>query len=108
MFVPYGLFTAYLFKAKNPIIISILALIASSTIEITQLAIGRVFDIDDIILNVLGAIIGTYSFILIKYIHDLLPSILKKQAFYNIIIIVFIFLTYIYFNEVILGGGLYG
>ena len=35
-----------------------LVLFASLSIELTQLFIGRVFDVDDILLNVLGGIIG--------------------------------------------------
>ena len=35
-----------------------MSLIASTTIEYIQLVIGRVFDVDDIILNLGGALIG--------------------------------------------------
>lgn len=35
-----------------------LVFFASVTVETTQLLIGRVFDIDDIILNIIGGIVG--------------------------------------------------
>ncbi len=64
MFVPYGFFSSYFLQEKRVILIMILTLIVSFTIEYIQLQIGRVFDIDDIILNVLGGMIGSFIYIL--------------------------------------------
>ncbi len=58
MFIPYGFFSSYFLKEKNGIIIFLLTTILSFSIEYIQLQIGRVFDIDDIILNVIGGLIG--------------------------------------------------
>lgn len=58
MFIPYGFFSSYFLKEKNGIIIFVLTTILSFSIEYIQLQIGRVFDIDDIILNVIGGLIG--------------------------------------------------
>ncbi len=58
MFIPYGLYASYHLNLKKAKIIIFLALILSITIETTQFYIGRVFDIDDILLNVIGALIG--------------------------------------------------
>jgi glycopeptide antibiotics resistance protein len=62
MFIPFGFFTAYIIRDTKLIWVLIITLIISLTIEITQFYIGRVFDIDDIILNVLGGGIGYYLF----------------------------------------------
>ena len=63
MFVPYGFFVSYFLKEKRTLIILILTLIVSATIEYTQLKIGRVFDIDDILLNLIGGMLGSFVYI---------------------------------------------
>ncbi len=57
LFIPFGLFLSYFYKAKCFFIL-IVTIIYSSLIETFQLLIGRVFDIDDIILNVIGSLVG--------------------------------------------------
>ena len=61
-----------------------------------QLQIGRSFDIDDIILNVVGGILGYLLYIGLSAIHRHLPDIFKSDLFYNIIYIVLIILFGIY------------
>lgn len=56
MFVPYGFFTSYFLKEKNIFVNLFLTLVLSLTIEFTQSQIGRVFDVDDVILNLVGGI----------------------------------------------------
>ena len=85
LFMPYGFFIALYTKAKKPIIIISLATVASLSIEITQLLIGRVFDVDDILLNIIGAIIGFLLYQLLKIINDKLPNFLKKDWILNIV-----------------------
>lgn len=58
LFLPYGLFITFYFKIKKMFLIFILTFFLSLTIEIIQINIGRVFDIDDIFLNLLGGISG--------------------------------------------------
>lgn len=65
MFVPYGFFSSYFLKEKKTLIIMLLTLIVSFTIEYIQLQIGRVFDIDDIILNVLGGMVGSFIYLVL-------------------------------------------
>lgn len=62
LFIPYGLYITYYLKIKKPYVIIILAFILSLTIETTQFYIGRVFDVDDILLNIIGALIGYYLY----------------------------------------------
>lgn len=71
MFVPYGFFSSYLLKEKNLLIIFFLTVILSFTIEYIQLQIGRVFDIDDIILNVIGGLVGYFIYLLFCKIKNL-------------------------------------
>lgn len=87
MFLPYGFFIGYFLRLDKKRMVVILITITSLTIELTQLKIGRVFDIDDILLNVLGGFIGFNMYLLLIKIKDRLPEFLKKPIFYNIIIV---------------------
>ena len=57
LFIPFGMFLRYYFKLKIISLIFI-TIIYSLSIETTQILINRVFDIDDITLNLIGSIIG--------------------------------------------------
>ena len=87
LYMPFGLFVSAYLDNKKIFPIFILALISSVSIEFVQLAIGRVFDVDDVILNVLGGILG---FILYKILSKIIPEKLKKNWIFNIIIIILI------------------
>ena len=95
-FIPYGFFASYFLKNKKFVTIGILALIVSLTIEIVQLNIGRVFDIDDVILNVIGALFGYLLYVGLSAISSKLPKIFRSDAFLNILVIVIIVIMIIY------------
>lgn len=78
MFVPYGFFSSYFLKEKNILIILILTIITSFTIEYIQLQIGRVFDIDDIILNVFGGLVGYFIYLILCKIKGIFVKEDKK------------------------------
>ncbi len=88
LFLPFGFFVSYYLKSKKALLPVILTLIASCSIEIVQMVIGRVFDIDDIILNLLGGVIGFFLYYLLVKIGRKLPDVLKSDAFLNIISVV--------------------
>jgi len=106
MFIPFGFFMSYFLKADKKLSILVLSVIVSSTIEVTQLVIGRVFDVDDIFLNIIGGIVGYYVYRLIHNIKDRLPKILKNELFYNIIVTILLGIILVYLYH-ILGGGIY-
>lgn len=104
MFLPYGFFVSYYLDLKKPLSAFLLILLVSMSIETTQLLIGRVFDIDDIILNIIGGIIGFCIYKLIDLVNDHLPSVLKNPIVYNIIIVLCtIFMAMYMFNLIELG-----
>ena len=70
MFVPYGFFVSYILKERKALIILVLTFILSFTIEYIQLRIGRVFDIDDILLNLMGGILGYWIYLFLCWIQD--------------------------------------
>ncbi len=87
MFLPYGFFVSYYLNLKKPYSAFLLILLVSISIETTQLLIGRVFDIDDIILNIIGGMLGYLIYKFLNLINDHLPPVLKNPIVYNIIIV---------------------
>ncbi len=96
MFIPYGFFASYFLKSKKFSTIAILTVIASATIEIVQLNIGRVFDIDDIILNIIGGIVGFLIYISLEAIRSKLPKTLQRDWFMNLVTIIILIAIIVY------------
>lgn len=98
MFVPYGFFASYFTKSKKGSIAFLLILFASLSIEFTQLAIGRVFDIDDVLLNVVGGMMGYSIYWGLSTLGDKLPKMFSKPWFLNIlsILLVIAFIGYVW------------
>ena len=90
MFIPYGFFAGKYASKKNFFLSLFLVLLASISIECTQLAIGRVFDVDDIILNVIGGVIGYFIYVILDKIYSLLPKVFKKDWFLNLLAIILV------------------
>lgn len=88
LFLPFGFFSTHYIKVKKPYIIILLTAIASFSIEYVQMSIGRVFDIDDIILNICGGFIGYYIYEIMRKIGNKLPNFSKTELFLNIISII--------------------
>lgn len=103
MFAPYGFFISYFLRLDKKKTVFYLCVIVSITIEVTQLIIGRVFDVDDIMLNILGGFIGYFIYKSISKIDNYLPKFINKDLMYNIlsVLILFSLVAYIYH---VLGG----
>lgn len=86
--LPFGFFTSYYLKVEKIYLPMILTLIASTSIEVVQMSIGRVFDIDDIILNLVGGILGYLLFIILKKVGEKLPRFCHSDWFLNILSII--------------------
>ena len=70
------------------------------SIEFVQLAIGRVFDVDDIILNVFGGFIGGVLFVFLDKLRNKLPSSLNKEWFMNLLMIILLLVAIIYLTNI--------
>lgn len=101
IFVPFGYFVSGYVKATRFSHILVISVISSLTVELVQLQIGRSFDIDDIILNVIGSIIGFLLFIGLTAIKKHLPKIFQSDLFYNIICFIVLVIALIYFTKII-------
>ncbi len=106
MFIPFGFFASYFLKSKKIIIPLILTIILTTTIETVQYYIGRVFDIDDIILNIVGGILGYLLFITMDFLQNKIPG-LKNNHILNLLIIIIIVIIVIYGFDINIFG-LYG
>lgn len=95
LFIPYGFLSSYILKNKKVSVTFILTLIVSLTIEIVQYYIGRVFDIDDIILNVTGGIIGGLLFVGIDAIRNKV-RLLKNDTVIDILVILLLVIVIVY------------
>ena len=98
LFIPYGIFASLYAKLDKPWQALCLIFFASLTVETTQLLIGRVFDIDDILLNCIGGILGYGLYRALDHLGDALPKAFKSTWFLNImsIILVGLFIGYIW------------
>ncbi len=85
MFLPYGFFVSYYLDNKKLSLTFTLTLITSVAIETVQLIIGRIFDIDDIILNVIGGTLGFYIYHIFDMIGNKFSKVLKNEWFLNIL-----------------------
>ena len=88
MFMPYGFFVSYILKNKKGYLTVFLTVVASVSIEVVQMMIGRVFDVDDIILNVVGGFLGYFIYYVLNRIGDKVPAVFKSNWFLNAISII--------------------
>ena len=84
MFLPFGFFISYYLKAEKITLPIILTLIASAAVEIVQMCIGRVFDVDDILLNLLGGSIGFGIYFMLKRVGEKIPRFFHNEWVLNI------------------------
>ena len=100
VFLPFGYFVSYYVKAFRISHIVIISAISSLTVELVQLQIGRSFDIDDILLNVVGAVCGFLLYISFHAIQKHLPKFFQSDLFYNLICLIFCILAIFYFVKI--------
>lgn len=100
LFMPFGYFVSDYLKAKQTHQILLVSIIISLTAELIQFKIGRAFDVDDIILNVIGAILGFMVYISIRAIKNHLPKFLQNNIFYNILALIVIIIMIFLFGSI--------
>lgn len=96
LFIPFGIFISYYVKNTKLYIIILLSILLSLLIEIVQSTIGRTFDIDDILLNLIGGIMG---FIIYKF-QCKYNNIFQRQIIQDILcllsILIIIYLLFVF------------
>ncbi len=99
-FVIFGLIVSSYIKPKTCLAPFLTSLVVSTTVEFVQLNIGRSFDVDDIILNVLGGIIGYLLYIGLTAIHNHLPKVLQKEGIINVFCFIILIIMVLYVLKV--------
>lgn len=98
LFVPFGLFVSHYIKNKKMYPILLISVLVSCSIEFAQTKIGRTADIDDVILNTLGGVIGYFIYKFSDKLIKKLPNFMKNQIFLDIlclaIILIIIYLSF--------------
>ena len=101
LFIPFGFFASKYCKIKGLGGITIVTILSSFVIESVQHFIGRSFDVDDIILNVVGGILGFLLYISLNAIKNHLPKIFRKDWIYNLISILIIVVIILYIIKIL-------
>lgn len=101
LFIPLGYFATSYCKIKGLGTITLVSLLSSLTIEVTQHYIGRTFDIDDIILNVVGGIVGFLLYTALSAIRNHMPKFLQRDWFYNLLSILILIALVLYIYKII-------
>ena len=101
LFIPLGYFATSYCKIKGLGTITLVSLLSSLTIEVTQHYIGRTFDIDDIILNVVGGIIGFLIYTALNAIRNHMPKFLQRDWFYNLLSVLLLIALVLYVYKII-------
>ena len=93
IFIPMGYFSSYFLNNKKVSTNILGCLIICLCIEGMQYYIGRSFDIDDIILNVIGGFLGFLLYIALTAIKERLPKFMRSDGFLNFLLILIIILV---------------
>ena len=101
IFVPFGYFISRYVKPKKVFPIIVDAIITSITVETVQLKIGRSFDIDDVMLNMVGAVLGYFVYIALDAIYKHLPKILQKDFIYDAISLIILVMFILYATNIL-------
>ena len=101
LFIPLGYFATSYCKIKGLGTIALVSLLSSLTIEVTQHYIGRTFDIDDIILNVVGGIVGFLLYTALNAIRNHMPKFLQRDWFFNLLSIIVLIVLGLYVYKII-------
>ena len=80
--------------------LTLVSLLSSLTIESVQHYIGRSFDIDDIILNIVGGIIGFLLYTALNAIRNNMPKFLRRDWFLNVISVIILILMGLYIYKI--------
>ena len=95
LFVPFGFIISSYVKPNKFYLPVLISFLLSITIEFVQLNIVRSFDVDDIILNTIGA---TFGYLIYKFINKM--PIFKKKYINYLICIGILVIILLYFLKV--------
>ena len=95
LFTPYGFFASYYLRLDKKKTAFILIFLVSLSIETIQLVIGRSFDVDDILLNLIGGMLGYFIYRILDRVTDKMSRSTISTILITAIIIGIVALLYI-------------
>ena len=100
LFIPFGIFTTRFIGRKKILPTVLISIVVSCAIEFIQMRLGRTADIDDIILNTTGGLIGALLYKFDTNILDKLPKFMQSEVFLDFVAIltitILVYLAYKY------------
>lgn len=100
LFIPFGIFTTRFIGRKKVLPTVLISIVVSCAIEFVQMRLGRTADIDDIILNTTGGLIGALLYKFDTNILDKLPKFMQSEVFLDFVAIltitILVYLAYKY------------
>lgn len=96
LFVPFGMFIGYYVKETKLYIIILSSILLSFLIETIQSIIGRTFDVDDILLNLIGGIIGFVIYKLQRKYSNIFQRQIIKDILCLLSILIIIYLLFVF------------
>ena len=100
IFLPLGFFASYYLNNRKAGTIFMIGLLISGLTEGMQYYIGRGFNIDIVILNLLGCFIGYLIYVAFSAIKGKLPRFMNSDAFLNILVILIIILIVLFSMDI--------
>lgn len=95
LFIPFGFFTSFYLKLEKKRFVLFLTMLVSLVIEFIQLNIERAFDVDDIILNVVGGFLGYLIYRILDKIFGDLDGNVKGSITLLLLLLGVVFLTFL-------------
>ena len=95
LFMPYGFYASYYLRLDKKRVAFLLILLVSLSIETVQLVIGRCFDVDDIMLNIIGGMLGYFIYRILDKVTDNMSKKTISTILISGIIIATVILLYI-------------
>lgn len=96
IFIPLGFFASYYLNNKKAGTMLLVSILIAGLIEGLQYYMGKGFNIDIVVLNILGGFIGYLLYVGLMAIRGKLPKFMKSDAFINIVVILLIILVVLF------------
>ena len=96
IFVPLGFFASYYLSNRKAGTMLMVSLLVAGLTEGLQYYMGRGFNVDIVVFNVLGGFVGYLLYVGLMAIKGKLPKFMKSDAFINIVVILLIILVVLF------------
>lgn len=96
IFVPLGFFASYYLSNRKAGTMLMVSLLVAGLTEGLQYYMGRGFNIDIVVFNVLGGFVGYLLYVGLMAIKGKLPKFMNSDAFINIVVILLIILVVLF------------